>query len=333
MTTTLVPRRSVLVVAFGAFLFALSVSARAQQPTKVPRIGLQVVSPRDLNVTRIEAFRRGLQELGYFEGKNLRIEYRYAEGRLDLLPALASELVQQQVDVIVTVGTPGVLAAKNATGTIPIVFVSVSDPVKNGVVASLARPGGNVTGLSILAPELSRKRLELLKDAFPNVTRVLVLWNPTSSGESLSFTETLGVAKALGVQLHSMEVRGASDFESGFQRARKARVQALITLPSPVVNSNLKQVVEFAARSRLPAMYFTPEFVDGGGLMSYAPSFTDQFRRAATYVDKILKGANPADLPVEQPTEFELVINLASAKQIGLTIPPSVLARADRLIK
>jgi putative ABC transport system substrate-binding protein len=320
-------------LALSATVFVLSFSAAAQEPPKIHRIGLQVVSPRDLNATRIETFRQGMRELGYVEGKNLKIEYRYAEGKLDLLPSLASELVQQQVDVIVTVGTPGVLAAKNATGTIPIVFVSVSDPVANGVVASLARPGGNVTGLSILAPELSRKRLELLKEAFPKVTRVLVLWNPTSSGESLSFTETQGIAKALGVQLHSMEVRGASDFESGFQRAKKASVQALITLPSPVVNSNLNQVLEFAAKTRLPAMYFTSEFVDGGGLMSYAPSFTEQFRRAATYVDKILKGAKPADLPVEQPTKFEFIVNLKAAKQIGLTIPPNVLARADRVIK
>ena len=307
--------------------------AQAQEAPKIHRIGLQVVSPRDLNTTRIETFRQSLRDLGYVEGKNLRIEYRYAEGKLDLLPSLASELVQQQVDVIVTVGTPGVLAAKNATGTIPIVFVSVTDPVANGVVASLARPGGNVTGLSILAPELSRKRLELLKEAFPKVTRTLVLWNPTSSGESLSFTETQGIAKSLGVQLHSMEVRGASDFESGFQRAKKAGVQALITLPSPVVNSSLKQVLEFAAKTRLPAMYFTSEFVDGGGLMSYAPSFTEQFRRAATYVDKILKGAKPAELPVEQPTKFEFIVNLKAAKQIGLTVPPNVLARADKVIR
>lgn len=312
---------------------ATALLAAAQEQPKIHRIGLQVVSPRDLNTARIETFRQSLRELGYVEGKNLRIEYRYAEGKLDLLPSLASELVQQQVDVIVTVSTPGVLAAKKATGTIPIVFVSVTDPVANGVVASLARPGGNVTGLSILAPELSRKRLELLKEAFPKVTRMLVLWNPTSSGESLSFTETQGIAKTLGVQLHSMEVRGASDFESGFQRAKKAGVQALITVPSPVVNSNLKQVLEFAAKNRLPAMYFTSEFVDGGGLMSYAPSFTEQFRRAATYVDKILKGAKPADLPVEQPTKFEFIVNLKAAKQIGLTIPPNVLARADKVIR
>jgi putative tryptophan/tyrosine transport system substrate-binding protein len=321
------------IVTITLIILAAAFIADAQEPPKIYRIGLQVVSPRDLNATRIETFRQGLRELGYVEGKNVMIEYRYAEGKLDLLPSLASELVQQQVDVIVTVGTPGVLAAKNATRMIPIVFVSVSDPVANGVVASLARPGGNVTGLSILAPELSRKRLELLKEAFPKVTRVVVLWNPTSSGESLSFMETQGVAKALGVQLHSMEVRGASDFESGFQRARKASVQALVTLPSPVVNSNLKQVLEFAAKNRLPAMYFTSEFVDAGGLMSYAPNFTDQFRRAATYVDKILKGRKPADLPVEQPTKFEFIINLKAAKQIDVTIPQSVLYRADKVIR
>ena len=264
--------RRCLFLALSATLFALSFSAAAQDPPKIFRIGLQVVSPRELNATRIETFRQGLRELGYVEGKNLRIEYRYAEGKLDLLPSHASELVQQQVDVIVTVGTPGVLAAKNATGTIPIVFVSVSDPVANGVVASLARPGGNVTGLSILAPELSRKRLELLKEAFPKVTRVLVLWNPTSSGESLSFTETQSAAKALGVQLRSMEVKGAERFRERIPTGKKGVIQALITLPSPVVNSNLKQVLEFAAKNRLPAIYFTSEFVDGGGLMSYAPS-------------------------------------------------------------
>jgi ABC-type uncharacterized transport system substrate-binding protein len=209
-------KREIFGVALGATVFALSFSAAAQEPPKIHRIGLQVFSPRELNATRIETFRQGLRELGYVGGKNVMIEYRYAEGKVDLLPSLASELVQQQVDVIVTIGTPGVLAAKNAIATIPIVFVSVSDPVANGVVASLARPGGNVTGFSILAPELSRKRLELLKEAFPKVTRVVVLWNPTSSGESLSFTETQDAAKALGVQLHSMEVSRASDFESGF---------------------------------------------------------------------------------------------------------------------
>lgn len=210
------------IVTITLIILAAAFTADAQEPPKIYRIGLQVVSPRDLNATRIETFREGLRELGYVEGKNVMIEYRYAEGKLDLLPSLAAELVQQQVDVIVTVGTPGVLAAKNATGTIPIVFVSVSDPVANGVVASLARPGGNVTGLSILAPELSRKRLELLKEAFPKVTRVVVLWNPTSSGESLSFTETQGVAKALGVQLHSMDGTRRQRFRERIPTSKKS---------------------------------------------------------------------------------------------------------------
>jgi putative ABC transport system substrate-binding protein len=261
------------------------------------------------------------------------IEYRYAEGKLDLLPALASELVQLEVDVIVTSATSGVLAAKTATGTIPIVFTSLGDPVGSGLVANLARPGGNVTGLSILATELSGKRLELLKEVFPKVTRVVMLWNPTSSGQSLQFKETQAVAKALGVQLQSMEVQGTNDFETGFQLAKKEGTHALLAAPSPVINSNLKQILEFAAKNRLPAMYAGPEVVDAGGLMSYAPNYADQFRRAAIFVDKILKGAKPADLPVEQATKFEFVINLKTAKQIGLTIPQSVLFRADRVIK
>ena len=320
-------------IAIG-FTFAIcGVVAQAQQPAKIPRIGFLVVPTRSFFSARMETFRQGLRELGYVEGKNVVIEYRYAEGKLDLLPALASELVQLKVDVIVTSSLPGVLAAKNATGTIPIVFGAVGDAVGSGLVASLARPGGNVTGLSIFAPELSGKRFELLKEAFPKVTRVVVLWNPTDSGNALSFKETQAVAKALGVQLQSMEVRGASDFESGFQRAKKARVQALIAVPSPVINANQKQVLEFAEKNRLPAMYAGPEFVDAGGLMSYAPNYTDHYRRAAVFVDKILKGTKPADLPVEQPMKFEFVINLQAAKQIGVTIPPNVLVRADRVIR
>jgi len=307
--------------------------AQAQQPSKVAKIGFLVVPSRSFFSTRMETFRQGLRELGHVEGKNVIIEYRYAEGKLDLLPALASELVQLKVDVIVTTSPPSVQAVKNATSTIPIVFAATGDPVGSGLVASLGRPGGNVTGLSIVGPELSGRRLELLKEAFPKVTRVVILWNPTSSGDSLSFTEMQPVAKALGIQLQSMEVRSANDFESGFQLAKKEGAQALVTMPNPVINSNLKQVLEFAAKNRLPAMYAGPEVVDAGGLMSYAPSYTDLYRRAAWYVDKILKGAKPADLPVEQPTKFELIINLKTAKQIGLTISPNVLARADRVIK
>ena len=325
-------KKKIFGLALCALFLALSFPGDAQQPAKIHRIGFLVAPTRSFYAARIETFRQGLRELGYVEGKNVIIEYRYAEGKLDLLPALASELVQLKVDVIVTSG-PGAEAAKNATSTIPIVFATVSDPVGSGLVASLARPGGNVTGLSTYGPELSGKRLELLKEAFPKITRVVALWNPTSSAEALSFKETQAVAKALGVELHSMEVRGASDFESGFQRAKKERVQALIAVPSPVINANLKQILDFAAKNRLSAMYGGPEFVDAGGLMSYAPSFTEQFRRAAVFVDKILKGAKPADLPVEQPTKFEFVINLKAAKQIGLTIPQSVLARADKVIK
>ena len=325
--------KKVIRLALSAVLVALCLPAQAQQPAKIFRIGFLVVPTRSFLSARVETFRQGLRELGYVEGKNVIIEYRYAEGKLDLLPALASELVQLKVDVIVTSSTPAVLAAKNATSTIPIVFAATGDPVGSGLVASLARPGGNVTGLSTYGPELSGKRLELLKEAFPKVTRLVVLWNPTSSGDALQLKETQAVAKALGVQLHSMEVRGANDFESGFQRAKKARVQALIAVPGPVVNSNLKQVLEFAAKNRLPAMYAGPEFVDAGGLMSYAPNYTDQYRRAAVFVDKILKGTKPADIPVEQPMKFEFIVNLIAAKKIGLTIPPNVLVRANRVIR
>jgi putative tryptophan/tyrosine transport system substrate-binding protein len=308
-------------------------SAFAQQPGKAHRIGVLLGTPRAFNATRIETFRQSLRELGWVEGKNVVIEHQYADGQLDLLPALAAELVQLKVDVIVTFATSGVLAAKNASGTIPIVFTALGDPVGSGLVASLARPGGNVTGLSILATELSGKRLELLKETFPKVSRVVMLWNPTSSGESLQFKEAQTVAKALGVQLQSMQVQVADDFETGFQLARKKGAQALLVVPSPVTNSNLKQILEFAAKNRLPAMYAAPEAAEAGGLMSYAPNYADQFRRAAIFVDKILKGALPADLPVEQATKFEFVINLKTAKQIGVTITPNVLARADKVIR
>jgi putative tryptophan/tyrosine transport system substrate-binding protein len=237
------------------------------------------------------------------------------------------------VDVIVTSATPSVLAVKKATSTIPIVFVSASDPVASGLVASLARPGGNITGLTILAVELSGKRLELLKEAVPNVTRVAFLWNSANPAQGLQWKETQAAAQALGLQLQSLEVRSSNDFDSGFEAALRERAQALITAPEPLVNTHLKRIVEFAVKNRLPAMYANPQFVDAGGLMSYAPDYTAQFRRAAIYVDKILKGAKPADLPVEQPTKFEFIINLKAAKQIGLTIPPNVLARADRVIR
>ena len=249
------------------------------------------------------------------------------------LLSLATELVRLKVDVIVATATPSVLATQKATSTIPIVFTGVGDPVAGGLVASLARPGGNVTGLTILAPELSGKRVELLKEAVPNATRVAFLWNPTNPSHGLLLKETHAAAQALGLQLQSLEVRSSNDFDSAFETALRERVQALITPPEPLFNTHLKRIVEFAAKNRLPAMYAFTEAVDAGGLMLYAPNYADQFRRAATYVDKILKGTKPADLPVEQPTKFEFIVNLKTAKQIGLTIPPNVLARADKVIK
>jgi putative ABC transport system substrate-binding protein len=294
-------------------------------------VGYLVPASLSVHSSRLEAFRQGLRELGYVEGKSIRIEYRYAEGKQDRLNDLAAELVRLKVDVIVTSSTPGVLAVKRASTTIPIVFAAIGDPVRSGLVASLARPGGNITGLTILAPELSGKRLELLKEVFPKATRVAILWNAT--GPALSHIAAQAAAKALGLELLSLEVRDADDIESAFEGARRRGPQALVTTPGAVIDMNQKKIVDFAAKSRLPAMYAQLSFVDAGGLMAYAPSATDLWHRAALYVDKILKGAKPADLPVEQPTKFEFVINLKTAKQIGLTIPPNVLARADKVIK
>src|SRR6266404_3343127 len=326
-------KAGVLSILFVVVLLTVAVIAEAQQPTKVPRIGFLVGPSRSFFASRMESFQQGLHSLGYIEGKNIVIEYRYAEGKADRLPTLAAELVGLNVDVIVTSATPSVLAAKKATSTIPVVFVSVTDPVASGLVTSLARPGGNITGLTILAPELSGKRLELLEEAVPNVTRVAFLWNSANPAQKLQWKETRAAAQALGLQLQSLEVRNSNDFDSAFEAALKERARALIASPEPLINTHLKRIVEFAAKNRLPAMYAGPEVVDAGGLMSYSPDYTYQYRRAATYVDKILKGAKPADLPVEQPKKFELVINLKTAKQIGLTIPQRVLGRADKVIR
>jgi putative ABC transport system substrate-binding protein len=267
------------------------------------------------------------------EGKNIVIEYRHAEGKEDRLPALAAELVRLKVDVIVTSGPSPTRAAKEATATIPIVMAQVNDPVGNGFVASLARPGGNITGLSTLAPELSGKQLELLKEIVPRLSRVAVLGSSTVPGNAQMLRETELAAGALTVQLQYLDVLGPKDIETVFQAARKGRADAVLTLASRVLFSHRTQVAELAVKSRLPAIYYAAEWVEDGGLMSYSANITDLFRRAATYVDKILKGRTPADLPVEQPTKFELIINLKAAKQIGLTIPPNVLARADKVIK
>jgi putative ABC transport system substrate-binding protein len=305
--------------------------ARAQQPAEIPRIGILIPSSASSSA-RVEAFRRRLRELGYVEGKNITIEYRYAEGKLERLPDLAAELVQLKVDVIVTTG-PGILPAKKASQAIPIVFTGAPDPVGGGLVSSLARPGGNITGLSVMAPDLDGKRLELLKEAFPKVVRVAFLWGPGSARGNLALTDMEAAAKALGVKLQSLPVRSLDDFDGAFARAKRDGAQALITTPTALINTQRRQVLDFAAKNRLPAMYASSEFVEAGGLMSYASNPTDSWRRVADFVDKILKGTKPADIPVEQPAKFEFLISLIAAKQIGVTIPSSVLSRADRVIK
>ncbi|HEV8341318.1 MAG TPA: ABC transporter substrate-binding protein [Candidatus Binatia bacterium] len=323
-----------LVVSLLAVLMLSSVHlAQAQPAKKVPRIGFLSQVSSSAIATRIEAFRQGLRELGYVEGQNIVMEWRHAEGKADRLRELAAELVHLQVDIIVTGGPTATRSAKEATVTIPIVMGFDNDPVGSGFVASLARPGGNITGLSSLAPELSGKQLELLKEIVPRLSRVAVLGNSTEPGNAQSLREAQVAAKTFRVQLQNLEARSSKDIETAFAEASKGRADAVLVLVSPVVVFQRTHVTDLAAKSRLPAIYPQSEFVDSGGLMSYAPIFTDLFRRAATYVDKILKGAKPADLPVEQPTKFELVINLKAAKQIGLTIPPNLLARADKVIK
>ena len=269
---------SILVVALQ---FAAGVKAQAQQPARIPRIGILIAASASFYSARVEAFRQRLRELGYVEGKNIVIEYRYAEGKLERLPDLAAELVRLKVDVIVTASGPAILAAKKASATIPIVFAAASDPVGTGLVSSLARPGGNITGLSVMAPDLDGKRLELLKEAFPKVARVAFLWQSGGSRGNLALTDMEAAAKALGLKLQSLEVRSLDDFESAFARAKRDGAQALITTPSPLINTQQRQVLDFAAKNRLPAMYPTSEFVEAGGLMSYAPNYTDLWRRAA----------------------------------------------------
>ena len=307
--------------------------AEAQQPKKVPRIGFLATVPPSAIAARTEAFRQGLRELGYVEGKNIVIEWRYAEGKADRLPGLAAELVRLKVEVIVTAGPPATRPAKEATSTIPIVMAQDSDPVGNGFVASLARPGGNITGLATLAPEISGKQLELLKEIVPRLSRAAVLGTSTQPGNAQSLRETELAARAFGVKLQYLDVLSSKDIETAFRAASKGRADVVLVLGGAVLNSHRTQIADLAAKNRLPAVHGQPEFMDAGGLMFYGASITEMFRRAATYVDKILKGAKPADLPVEQPTKFDLVINLKTAKQIGLTIPPNVLARADKVIK
>jgi len=324
--------RAVTLAGTAGFLGLGSEAARAQQPARIPRIGFLLPASASFYSARVEAFRQQLRELGYVEGKTIVIEYRYAEGKRGRLPDLAAELVRLKVDVIVTVGGT-TLAAKKASGTIPIVIASAADPVGTGLVSSLARPGGNITGLSLMTPDLDGKRSELLKEAFPKVVRVAFLWQPGGIRGNLALTDMEAAAKALGLKLISLEVRSLDDFEGAFARAKKERAQALITTTGGLINTQQRQVLDFAAKNRLPAMYHYSEFVDAGGLMSYGPDNTDIWRRAADFVDKILKGTKPAEIPVEQPMKFEFVISLIAAKQIGVTIPPNVLVRADKVIR
>jgi ABC-type uncharacterized transport system substrate-binding protein len=326
-------RKNVIRLTLCAMLLALCVPAEAQQQKKIPRIGVLWPFLPTVGPPLAEAFRHGLRNLGYVEGQNIAIEYRYSEGKDSRLPDLAGELLRLNVDVIFAPTTTAALAAKSATSEIPIIIATAAEPVGSGLVTSLARPGGNVTGLSLLAGlEMSGKQLELLKEALPKLTRVAVLADPASSPTAGLLKEAKQAARSMGVQLRVLEARDPDELEGAFSTIKKERVGALLVIAAPFVGSN-PRIVSFATSIRLPAMYPYSESVDAGGLMSYGPNRPDLFRRAAIYVDKILKGAKPADLPVEQPTKFELVINLKTAKQIGLRIPQSVLYRADRVIK
>jgi putative ABC transport system substrate-binding protein len=329
--SALIAQRSVFAFALCAVLFALCWSAQAQ-PQKIPRIGYLGGGSAELEKVWLDAFLQGLRELGYVEGKDIVVERRYASGRYDQLPELAGELVRLKTDVILAASTPVAVGVKKATSTIPIVMV-VADPIGTGLVSSLAKPGGNLTGLSDFHADLITKRLELLKEIVPSVSRIAFLSNPASPTCSLQMKELAAVAPALGVTLFSLEAKTPDDLGPSFSTIKKQRAAALLVCGDRMFNTHRKQIFELATKQRLPAIYSTKEYADAGGLMSYGANFPDLYRRAATYVDKILKGTKPADLPVEQPMKFEFVINLKAAKQIGLTIPPNVLARADRVIK
>ena len=319
------------VIAFLLIILATACLAEAQQTGKVYRIGyLRAEKPPEVD---IEAFRQGLREHGYVEGKNIVVEYRWADGNEERLRSLVAELIGLKVDLIVTSAPAATRAAKETTTTIPIVMVLVADPVAFGFVASLARPGSNITGFAFLLPEISGKRLELLKDTIPELTHVAVLWNAANTYKAVDLKEVQAVADVLRVAVHTFPVRGPSDFDEAFKTAIKRRTGGLLTLDDPFTLAHRTRIVDLALRHRLPAVYAVSPFVDAGGLMFYGPDRGDQNRRAATFVDKILKGTKPTDLPVERPTKFELIINLKTAKQIGLTIPPNVLARADKVIR
>jgi ABC-type uncharacterized transport system substrate-binding protein len=325
-------KAKILGIALCAMLFALCPSAQAQQQTKIPKIGYLEGGPLSAHTARMEAFRQGLRELGYEEGKKIVIEWRFADNKVDRLSALAGELVRLKVDIIVSAGAIATRAAKAATSTIPIVMAQDNDPVAEGVVASLARPGGNITGLSNFSPELSSKRLEILREVVPKLSRVAVLGSRAPT-YALVMRELERAAKLLGVKLQYQDISEPKDVETAFQAAAEGRADGVTTFPSAMIVSQRAEIIELAAKNRLPGMYHNSQFAEAGGLMFYGVNVLDLDRRAATFVDKILKGAKPGDLPVEQPKKFEFIINLKAAKQIGLTIPPNVLARADRVIR
>jgi len=314
------------------FLVGAVEIAQAQQQTKIPKVGL-LTSGSSSSGIRFEVLRRGLHELGYAEGKNIAFEHRYGEDNFDRLPSLVEQLIGLKVDVLVTTSTPAALAGKNATRTLPIIFSGVSDPVGVGLVDSLARPGGNITGFTNIAPVLTGKRLELLKETISKLSRVAVLWDPQAPGSTQQWKESQLPGRELALQLYSMEVSSADKYPGAFSDAIKARSAALFVTQNPLATSNRKQVADLAIKNRLPGIYPRNEFVTSGGLMSYGPDPAEPYRRAAIFIDKILKGTKPADLPVEQPTKFEFVINLKTAKALNLTIPQSVLYRADKVIK
>jgi putative ABC transport system substrate-binding protein len=326
-------RARLLVALLGLGILIVPVCADAQQSANVRRIGYLSADDPSAASHLVEAFRQGLRDLGYVEGQNVIIEFRFADGKYDRLSSLATELVRHRVDVIMAFTIPATRAAKNATTAIPIIFAQVLDPVGAGLVTSLARPGANVTGVSIMVEELSGKYLELLKEVAPRISRVAVLWEPDQPAGALLLRQIEKAATSLGVQLQPLTVRDPNDLESAFSSVAKMRADAILVLPSSLFNLHRHRLAALAASSRVPAMFVRREFVDAGGLMSYSPNFADQARRAATYVDRILRGAKPADLPIERPTKFDLVINLKTAKALGLTISPSLLLRADQVIE
>jgi len=325
-------RRRLIILMFASLL-GVPLASLGQQPAKVARIGFLEASTPSAIAARVEAFRQGLRDLGYVEGKNVVIEYRYAEGNFDRLPALAAELVRLNVNVIVTGGPTAIPAAKAATTAIPIVMAFDTDPVGSGFAASLAKPGGNITGLSTLAPELSAKQIELLKEIVPKLARVAVLGTASRPGSAHALREVENAAKALKVQVQFQDVVDPKGIDAAFLAARKGGADAVLVLGSPLFNANRTELTELASKSRYPVIYDRAEFVEAGGLMTYSVSLADLARRAATYVDKILKGAKPGDLPIEQPTKFDLVVNMKTAKALGIKIPNSVLAQATKVIE